>query len=482
MMTKTFDDLREYINRVEELGECKVIDGADWNLEIGVISELYLSTPNPPLLLFDKIIDYKPGYRVASNVIITPRRTALCLGLPLEAKGIELVNAWRHRSKGIKLIPPVEVKRGPVKENIYTGEDVDLFEFPVPKWREFDGGRYIGTGDTVIQRDPEEGWVNLGTYRVQIHDKCTATIYMSPGKHGDIIRRKYWNKGQSCPVAVVCGQDPLLWEASCDTLPWGMSEYDYAGALRNAPIEVVKGEVTDLPIPARAELVLEGEILPPEVETRMEGPFGEWTGYYASGSRSEPAFKVKAILHRNDPIIMGMPMFGGSDAFDTHLKKAARVWDDLDRQVANVKGVWMFLEGDPGFIVVVSIKQSYAGHAKQAALVAAGCNAISHMYRFIIVVDDDIDITKTSEVIKVMATRCDVEDSFDFVRSYRSSYLDPVLSPEKKGRGELFKTIALITACKPFPWMKEFPQLTRSSPALLEKVNKKWQISDKIAT
>ncbi len=470
-----FNDLREYIKRAEELGECKVVEGADWNLEIGVISELYLSTPNPPLLLFDKIKGYKPGYRVASNIIITPRRTALCLGLPLEAKGLELVKAWRERIKGAELIPPVEVSTGPVKENVQTGEDVDLFKFPVPKWREFDGGRYIGTGDTVIQRDPDEGWVNLGTYRVQIHDKSTATIYISPGKHGDIIRRKYWSKGQGCPAAVVCGHDPLLWEASCDTLPWGMSEYNYVGGLRNAPVEVVKGEITDLPIPARAEIVLEGEILPPDAETRMEGPFGEWTGYYASGSRLEAAFKVKAVLHRNDPIIMGMPMLF-DDAFDTHLKKAAKIWDDLDRQVANVKGVWMFLEGDPGFIIVVSIKQSYAGHAKQAALVAAGCNAISHMCRFVIVVDDDIDITKTSEVIKALTTRCDLQDSLELIRGYRNTPLDPVLSPEKKSRGELFKTIALITACKPFPWIKEFPQLTRSSPALLEKVNQKWGI------
>ena len=98
-------------------------------------------------------------------------------------------------------------------ENIHVGDKVDLFEFPIPKWHDLDGGRYIGTGHFVIQRDPDEGWINLGTYRVQVHDKNTATIFMSPGKHGDIIRRKYWDKGQSCPVAVVCGAEPLLLNA-----------------------------------------------------------------------------------------------------------------------------------------------------------------------------------------------------------------------------------------------------------------------------
>ena len=117
----------------------------------------------------------------------------------------------RQISKKIELVPPVEVSTGPIKENIHLGEEVDLFEFPIPKRHEFDGGRYIGTGCIVITRDPDEGWVNFGTYRVQVHDKPIATVYISPGKHGDVIRRKYWVKGNSCPVAVVCGQAPILW-------------------------------------------------------------------------------------------------------------------------------------------------------------------------------------------------------------------------------------------------------------------------------
>lgn len=205
-----FKDLREYIEQVKELGEYKVFEGADLELEIGAITEI-MARPNSPLLMFDKIKGYKPGYRIVTNPVGSLKQVSLLLGLPQKIPGLEMVKAWRDKSKReFKLVPPIEVRTGPVKENIHIGNDVDLFEFPTPKWHELDGGRYIGTGCVVITRDPEEGWVNLGAYRVQIHDKNTATIQIDSGHHGDTMRRKYWAKGLSCPVAVACGQDPIL--------------------------------------------------------------------------------------------------------------------------------------------------------------------------------------------------------------------------------------------------------------------------------
>ena len=209
-----FKDFREFIKKAEELEQINRIEGADWDLEIGLITELQLSVPDAPMLLFDKIKGYKPGYRVVTHFLATELLFNLAFELPLEARGLSVVQILRDKFKNeVKSIPPVEVKTGPVMENIHMGDEVDLFEFPTPKWHNLDGGRYIGTGDIVIQDDPEEHWINLGTYRVQVHDKNTATIYISPGKHGDIIRRKYWEKGQNCPVAVVCGLEPLLWTA-----------------------------------------------------------------------------------------------------------------------------------------------------------------------------------------------------------------------------------------------------------------------------
>ncbi len=476
-MSETFNDLREFIEKCDEIGEFKVIEGADWDLEIGAIAQWQATIPDSPLILFDKIKGYKPGYRVCANMFRTTRREALALRLPLDAKGIDLVTAWREKIKqDITLIPPFQVETGPVKENIYVGEEVDLYKFPSPKWHEYDGGRYIGTGHIVIMRDPDDGWVNLGTYRVQIQDKNTATIYISPGKHGDIIRRKYWSKGMSCPVAVACGGDPAIWAFSVMQHPWKAPEYDYAGWLRGKPVEVVEGITTGLPIPASAEIAIEGEIVPPEIDSRMEGPFGEWTGYYASAARLEAAFRVKSILHRDNPILQSSPptlpskphMLGG------RTRKAAELWNDLDQNLPGIRGVYMLDEPLAGRIGVISIKQMYSGHAKQVALASAASNHLAYLCKWIIVVDDDIDPSNISEVLWALTTRGDPIECIDFVRGCWSSKLDSSLPPEKVERGQLEHSKAVIVACKPYHWINEFPKDIKLTPKKLAEVKSKW--------
>ena len=474
-----FGDLRAFISRVQEVDRLQLIEGADWNLEIGVLTELLCPTADSPLLLFDDIKGYPRGYRVATNLISTERRFALATGLPLEAKGLDLVNAWRQKAKGeFTPIPPVEVQTAPVKENIYAGDDVDVFEFPTPKWHELDGGRYIGTGDMVVLKDPDTGWVNLGTYRVQIFDKAVATIYMDPGRHGDVIRRKYWERGLGCPAAVVCGQEPLIWTVANTPLAQGISEYDYAGWMKGAPVEVTRGPVTGLPIPATAEVVLEGQIVPPNVETRLEGPFGEWSGYYASGGRQEPAFRVEAILHRNDPIITGAPPLAiPADPFKwgKNIVRSAQVWDELETKVPGVRGVWSVGEAAGRHMIVVSIEQKYGGHAKHTAMAVASCYTTSQINRFIIIVDDDIDPSNMSQVLWALGTRCDPETSIDIIRQCYGTPLDTMLSPEKRSRRDFTHSKAIIVACKPYYWMKEFPTPVASGRELSEKVKEKWR-------
>ena len=157
-------------------------------------------------------------------------------------------------------------------------------------------------------RDPDGGWINASIYRVQVHGKDRVTIQFDhPGRHGAIIAKKYWDQGKGCPIAVVNGEDPALFIAGFEYLPTGSSEYDFAGAIKDAPIEVFAGPVTGLPLPARAEIILEGELLPVTQETLPEGPFGEFTGYYATDKRPCPVMVVTAVHHRNDPILLGSP-------------------------------------------------------------------------------------------------------------------------------------------------------------------------------
>ena len=474
-----FNDLRDFITEVDKLGECKIIESTDWDLELGLITELFAKQTDSPLLVFDSIKDYEKGYRVAANLFTTQRRTALALGLPLEAKGVELVRAWREKTKGdLKLIPPVEVKTGPVKENIDIGDDVNLYKFPVPKWHELDGGRYIGTADMVITRDPEEGWVNLGTHRVQVQNKNTACIHMSPGRHCEMMASKYWKKGESCPVVVTCGQEPFLWGACHTFHPWGVSEYDYAGGVRGEPYEVVRGEVTDIPIPAAAEIALEGELLSPDVELIEEGPFGEWPGHYGRGRYmgKSPVLKVKAVLHRNNPIIMGAPPYinPASWTVGEHIRRAANIWNELDRQVPSVKGVSVIQEAGTYWMIVISMEQKYPGHAKQAALAALGSNAGGYMLKYIVVVDEDIDPSNISDVLWAIASRTDPELSIDIIKGCWGSQTDPILSPVKRQIHDFTHSTAIILACKPYHWIEQFPPTIRTRPELLEKTRSKW--------
>ncbi len=467
-------DLREFIEKSDKLGECKVIEGADWNLEIGAITE-WQAKPNTPLLVFDKIKGYEPGYRVVTNLASTLKRLALLLGLSGVEEPLDLVKGLRTKTQGgFKPVYPVEVKTGPVTENVHRGKEINLLEFPAPKWHEMDGGRYLGTGHEILTKDPDEGWVNLGTYRVMVHDKNTMGSYIAYGQHGFTIRQKYWDKGQACPAVFVTGHDPLLWLISTTRIPWGVSEYEYTGWLRGRPIEVIKAPLTGLPVPAAAEIVIEGEIPPPEVETRMEGTFGEFTGYYAGGARPEPVFRIKSIMHRNDPIILGTPEFRIKPLYywGRNIIRAAELWNQMEKIVPGIKGVWM-MEEAAMHLPVISIKQQYAGHATDTAVAAKAITGMNN--RYIIVVDDDIDPSNTSEVIWAVATRCEPAENIDVVRGSRVSRLDPRLTPEKRKSGDFTCSVALLNACKPYSWINDFPLATRASPELMTKTKKKWK-------
>ena len=250
-------------------------------------------------------------------------------------------------------------------ENSMRGRNVDLTKLPAPYWHRKDGGPFIGSGSIVIMRDPDGGWINASIYRVQVHGKNRVTIQFDhPGRHGAIIAKKYWDKGKSCPVAVVNGEDPALFIAGFEYLPDGQSEYDFAGAIKGAPIEVLRGPLTGLPLPAHAEIILEGELLPTSKITLPEGPFGEFTGYYAADARPCPVMQVSAIHHRDDPILLGSPPMKPPRFHFGLPFRAASIWSNLETVgVTDVVGVWQHVAQ---LMTVVALKQRYAGHAKRA--------------------------------------------------------------------------------------------------------------------
>jgi 4-hydroxy-3-polyprenylbenzoate decarboxylase len=471
-----YDDIRGLIDDVDKGGELCTINGSHWDLELGTVNEIVTETKGKALV-FDNIQDYPEGYRVCTNLLQNPLGFRLAFGFPEGKSNLEIVREFKDKMDQYEPVPPNYVETGPVMENVMKEGEADLFKFPSPRWHERDGGRYIGTGPLIITKDPEEDWINVGCYRVMIHDAKTASLYMSPGKHGNLQRQKYWAKGEDVPVVMTFGSEAMIFGLATMALPWGMGEFEVAGFLRGKPVDVIKGPITGLPIPATAEIAIEGFAPPPEKETMTEGPFGEWTGYYASGSNPQPVVHVKAIYYRNDPIIYGQPPTKpvASCWMPVPLHTTPTLWKSLENAgLTGIQGVYVHGPGERT-LAAISITPQKPGHAMQVGTVAAAMLTGGAMTgKFIVVVDEDIDPSDLEEVIWAVCTRCDPETMMHSLPGFLDSGLDPSIPPEKRERKNITMTKTIINACRPWHWKENFPPMITAGKKLKERVMKKW--------
>ncbi len=468
-------DLRDWISEVEAAGELVELAGVSTELEIGAITDLN-AKHRGPALLFTDIPGYEGQGRVLSCSLSRPARLATALGLGAPGGAQDLVRALRGKPAewlaAAVSFPPRVVDDGPVLERTAEGDDVDMTAYPAPLWHEGDGGRYLGTGCGVMTRDPDEGWVNVGTYRVCVHDERTLGVFIEPIHHGAIQMQRWHEQGEPCPVVVSFGHHPLLYLAAAMPMPWGTSELSYAGAMAGRPVDVVTGELTGLPIPAAAELAIEGFVDPGEV--RDEGPFGEFTGYFAGGRHSRPVIRVERVYGRTDPIIYGS--LPAKPPFDHSYWRAtvesSMLLDGLTAAgVPEVKAVWKHEAGSANFFTVVAIRQRYAGHARQAGLVAATAAAGASMGRYVVVVDEDVDVMDLEEVIWAMSTRTDPVRSIQVVEGLPSNPLDPMLLDlDRPWTGSR----AIIDACRPYDRREEFPRVVEVSAELAARTRAVW--------
>jgi UbiD family decarboxylase len=465
-----YKDLREFISLVDQLGALRRIEGADPRFEIGGITEVAAGLPDCPALLFDGIKGHQRGFRVFTNATTNVQRAALALGLDPTLRPLDALKAWMEKRKTLRPLAPVMVKDAVFLENTTAGAGVDIARFPAPVWHRQDGGPFIGSGSLVIMRDPDGGWINASIYRVQVHSPNRVTVQFDHGgRHGALIARKYWDRGESCPVAVVHGEDPALFIAGFEYLPDGHSEYEFAGSIKGTPIEVCAGPETGLPIPAHAEIVFEGRLIPMSEATLPEGPFGEFTGYYAAAARPSPVMEVTAVHHRNDPILLGSPPMKPPRFHFGLPFRAATIWSNLEAAgVTDVAGVWQHVSQ---LMTVVALRQRYDGHSKRAALVAA---AHSYMARIVVTVDDDIDPSDLADVMWAVVTRCEASENIDIVRNAWSSALDPRIAPQDKENGVTSHSKAIIDACRPFAWREQFPTPSALSPQEARQIEEKW--------
>jgi UbiD family decarboxylase len=471
-------DLRMWLNEARSLGELRDVSRAHWKLELGAISELNVKKAHPSALLFDHIPDYPPGYRVLTCSTASPARLSSILRIGVERDHNALVQklrgrpaAWQARAAEFA---PVTLASGPAQQNIAQGAEVDLFKFPSPLWHEGDGGRYIGTGCMVVTKDYDSDWVNVGTYRVMIHDRNHVGLDMIPGKHGAIQYRKYMQAGKPFPVCIVVGADPLGYLVSGIEVPFGMCEYNYIGAILGEPVAVVTGELTGLPFPAASEIVLEGWAAPGD--ERIEGPFGEFHGYYPGKAATAPAVKIERVYYRDDPVIVGSPPAKPPNdySYSKAVMRSALLVDALAAAgVADVAGVWAHEIGGARMFNVVAIKQRFAGHARQAGHILNQCGVGAYMSRYTVVVDDDIDPSNLQEVMWAVATRSDPAIDIDIIQRGMGSKNDPMSIAYPYDAPLSSK--AIIDACRPYDHLHDFPAVAEASKELQDEVRAKWK-------
>ena len=357
---------------------------------------------NGPALLFENIKDHENTFsrRLFTNGLGTLARVNLMLGIPEATPVTETVRTIRQRMKNP--LPAITVATGPVKENIIRDKDVDLFQIPVPKWHPLDNGRYINTFFGAVTRDPETGIHNAGIYRGAILSKNKIGVLMIPMKDWGITYSKYQEMGKPMPVAFVYGYDPTLIMVAGS--PLNGVEYDLAGAMRQAPLELVKCETSDIEVPASAEIVIEGTISPDPDSYEVEGPFGEGSGYYGE-ARRRPVVEVNCITHRNDAIYRG-GLVGCAGALQDEIKSAVSVmmtvalWNILEAQ--QIPGI---LDIATGPLTAVKIHKTYQGQPRQIAAALWGSKFAAHPFNTLIVVEEDTDIRNPMALLGAMASR-----------------------------------------------------------------------------
>ncbi len=406
-----FMDLRQWIALLEKEGELRRITApVDWDRELGTITRKVLEKKGPALL-FENIRGYERGRctRLFTNGLGSRGRLALALGFRKDVPNRELLQYVMKRNR--ETIRPRAVRTGPVKEQIVRGLNVDLTEFPVPKWHHLEGGRYINTFAGIVTRDPDTRVQNVGIYRGMIGRRNTIpSLLIKGGQHWGQHFLKYASRGEPMPVACVIGWDPILGFLAGSPIPAGVCEYEGMGAYRGEPAELVRCETVDLEVPASAEIVIEGLIHDDPATDELEGPFGEFTGYVSDIPTKRPTIQVTCVTHRTDPIFRGtlegtLPGSFSENSIMSSVQRAAIAWNILTGAgIPGIRDVFIHPITN-GTNICIQIRKHYQGQPKQIAAALWGSGAAQFRYKNVIVVEEDIDVSSYEQLDWAIAYR-----------------------------------------------------------------------------
>jgi 2,5-furandicarboxylate decarboxylase 1 len=363
-------------------------------------------------LLFENVVGH-PGWRVLGMAPANLRHAALAFGTSLHELIPHVAGLMTRR------VAPRMVETGPVKEVVRTGDAVNLLEIPAHVAGALDAGPFIASG-LAVTRDRDTGARNVSFHRLQVKGPNRTGILVLP-RHTHRNWQKYEERGEPMPIAFVIGHHPLLYMAAAVTGPYGMDELEVAGAFLGEPLSLVKCETVDLEVPADAEIVIEGHVLPGVREE--EGPFSEFQDYYVAGSGRNPVIEYTAITRRHDAIYKAIQNGSEVEGCVYHKVPMAAT---LFRRLQTVGG---FVELRnvrvmPGiFGVVVQMVPRFRGEARQV-LMAALSGEYLHQ-KMAIAVDEDVDVYNDWEILWSLNTRVDPEQDITVIPNLRGHPMDP---------------------------------------------------------
>lgn len=430
----SLDSLPAFVAAIERLGELvRVARPVRTHLEIAEIADRAMKLPGGgPALLFERPVlpdGRESSIPVAINLFGSHRRMRLAMGVDrLDDIGDRITEMLNLQvPEGIfgklsmlpklaemaKFPPRTRSGRAPCQEIVWRGDEIDLDRIPFLQTWPDDGGRYI-TLPMVITRDPGRGTRNVGMYRVQVQGKRELAMHWQRHKTGAAHWREMAERGETMPVAIAIGGDPVSVYSGSAPLPPGIDEFLFAGFIRKQPVELVKALTSDLEVPAEAEIVIEGHIDPRDPLV-MEGPFGDHTGFYSLADLY-PRMHVTAVTMKRQPIYAAT-LVGRPPMEDFYLGHATeRIFLPLLKlTVPEIVDYHMPAAGIFHNLVFVSIRKAYPGQAYKVmhALWGQGLMSLS---KVLVVVDDDVDVQNPDEVWWVALNNIDPKRDVEFAR------------------------------------------------------------------
>lgn len=376
--------------------------------------------------MFENIEGY-PGWRVATALVSTRSRLAIAMGCT------ENRVAFEFEEKAAKPIDPVTVETAPCQEVVMEGDAVDLTALPIPLMHLFDGGPYI-SGTFAVSNDPEYG-PNVGSYRLMYRTPRETSIDLVSPSDMRFYYQKALDEGRSLPIAIAVGVHPLDMLAASYKAPIDTNELSLAGGLRGEPLEMVKCRTSDLEVPADAEIVLEGELLPIGW-TADEGPFGEFS-QISGDVKWNPIFRINCITHRRDPILYMLQMPWENDWLSAPVTEAAGL---QALRVASVQPIDIRAPvGSCGYWSLIASIRKRPGEGKNAV---AALLSVAEV-KLVIVTDDDINIHDPDEVDWALAFRVQADEDAIILKGARAKHIDPSVKSWELGKGGLPTTAKL---------------------------------------